>query len=106
MVVPMLKGRLVSAGISTILNAMILGKCVVATAGPGVTDLFDHEVLSVPPEDPAALASIITKAWVDNDLRRRTAQAGWEYARRWGSEQDFHGRLIDAVVKWRTQHRS
>jgi glycosyltransferase involved in cell wall biosynthesis len=105
-VVPMLKGRLVSAGISTILNAMILGKCVVATAGPGVTDLFDHEVLSVPPEDPAALASIIEKAWVDDDLRRRTAQAGWEYARRCGSEQDFYGRLIDAVVKWGTQHRS
>jgi glycosyltransferase involved in cell wall biosynthesis len=98
-VVPMLKGRLVSP-ISTILNAMILGKCVVATAGPGVTDIFTQEVLSVPPEDPSQLASVIKKAWGDDDLRRRTAQAGWEYAHRCGSEQDFYGRLIDAVVEW------
>ncbi len=102
-VVPMLKGRIVSP-ISTILNAMILGKCVVASAGPGVTDLFDDERWSVPPEDPAALTSAIKRAWADDDLRRETAQAGFEYARRCGSEQDFYGRLIDAVVKWRSDH--
>ena len=101
--VPMLKGRLGAAGISTIMNAMILGKCVVASSGPGVTDLFDHQLLSVPPEDPAALASTIKKAWADDDLRRRTAQAGWEYAWRCGSEHDFYGRLIDAVVKWKSE---
>ena len=104
-VVPILKGSLVSAGISTILNAMILGKCVVASAGPGVTDLFNHQILSVPPEDPVALASTIKKAWADEDLRRRTGQAGLEYALRCGSEQDFYGRVIDAVVKWRSEHR-
>jgi glycosyltransferase involved in cell wall biosynthesis len=103
-VVPMLKGRLVSAGISTILNAMILGKCVVASAGPGVTDLFDNELLSVPPEDSAALASTIQEAWENDNLRRSTAQAGWQYAWRCGSEQDFYRRVIDAVVKWRSNN--
>jgi glycosyltransferase involved in cell wall biosynthesis len=105
-VVPILKGSLVSAGISTILNAMILGKCVVASAGPGITDLFDHELLIVPPEDTIALASTISRAWADEDLRQRTGQAGLEYARRCGSEQDFYGRVIDAVVKWQSEHRS
>ena len=105
-VVPMLRGRLVAAGISTILNAMILGKCVIASAGPGVTDLFDRELVSVPPEDPEALASAIGKVWNDTDLRRRTAQAGWEYAWRCGSEQDFNQRVIDAVAKWSSGRRS
>jgi glycosyltransferase involved in cell wall biosynthesis len=104
-VVPMLRGRLVSAGISTILNAMILGKCVIASAGPGVTELFDRELLTVPPEDPEALASTIRRVWQDTDLRRRTAQAGWEYAWRCGTEQDFYGRVINAVVEWSSASR-
>jgi glycosyltransferase involved in cell wall biosynthesis len=99
-VVPMVRGRLIAAGISTVLNAMALGKCVIATAGPGVTDIFDGELVSVPAEDPEALAEAIARVWHDTDLRRRTAQAGWEYARRCGSEQDFNRRVIEAVVKW------
>jgi glycosyltransferase involved in cell wall biosynthesis len=102
-VVPMVRGRLIAAGISTVLNAMALGKCVIATAGPGVTDIFDGELVSVPPEDPEALAAAIARVWHDTELRRRTAQAGWEYARRCGSEQDFNRRVIDAVVKWSSE---
>lgn len=102
-VVPMVSGRLVAAGISTILNAMILGKCVIASAGPGVTDIFDRELLTVPPEDPEALAAAIKRIWDDADLRRGTAQEGWEYARRCGNEQDFNRRVIDAVVKWSSE---
>jgi glycosyltransferase involved in cell wall biosynthesis len=99
-VVPMLRGRLIAAGISTILNAMLLGKCVIATEGPGVSDIFDREVIAVPPEDPAALADAITKVWNDEGLRRATAQAGLAYAIKCGSEQDFNRRVIDAIVKW------
>lgn len=100
-VVPMRKGRLIAAGISTILNAMALGKCVIASAGPGVTDIFDGQLLSVPPGDPAALVTVLRRAWSDDDLRLRTARAGWEYALWCGNEQDFNRRVIDAVVKWR-----
>jgi glycosyltransferase involved in cell wall biosynthesis len=100
-VVPLLSGRLVSAG-STVLNAMALGKAVIATAGPGVTDLFDRELVSVTPEDSGALAAAIKKLWYDTNFRRSTAQAGWEYAQRCGSEQDFNARVIDAVVRWST----
>jgi glycosyltransferase involved in cell wall biosynthesis len=104
-VVPLIKGSLVASGISTILNAMALGKCVIASAGagPGVTDIFDRELLSVPAEDPAALAAMIERAWTDDGLRRRTAQAGWEYARRCGSEQDLFQRLIDFVAERRAR---
>lgn len=102
-VVPMVRGRLIAAGISTVLNAMALGKCVIATAGPGVTDIFDGQLVSVPPEDPGALAAAINRVWDDDDLRRRTAQAGWEYAQRCGSEQDFNRRVLDAVVKWSSE---
>jgi len=102
-VVPMLKGRLIAAGISTILNAMIHGKCVIASAGPGVTDIFDGELVSVPAEDPEALAAAIRKVWHDPDLRRTIAQAGWQYAVRCGSEQDFNRRVIDAVVGWSSE---
>jgi len=99
-VVPMRKGRLIAAGISTILNAMALGKCVIASAGPGVTDIFDGQLLSVPPGDPAALAKLLTEVWSDDTLRLRTARAGWEYAQWCGSEQDFNRRVIDSLVKW------
>ena len=100
-VVPMRKGRLIAAGISTILNAMALGKCVIASAGPGVTDIFDGQLLSVPPGDSVALANALREAWSDDDLRLGTARAGWEYALWCGSEQEFNRRVIDAVVKWR-----
>jgi glycosyltransferase involved in cell wall biosynthesis len=100
-VVPMVRGRLIGAGISTIVNAMALGKCVIATEGPGADDVFSKELLSVPPEDPAELATAIDKLWSDADLRRATAQAGWEYAQRCGSEHDFNRRVIDAVVDWK-----
>lgn len=104
-VIPILKETLISAGIGTTLNSMLLGKCVIATAGPGVTDLFQKEVVSVPPEDPDALAAAIRTVWNDDGLRRTTAQAGWEYACRCGSLQDFYQRIIDAVAAWHLQSR-
>jgi glycosyltransferase involved in cell wall biosynthesis len=104
-VVPLLDGRLVSAG-STVLNAMALGKAVIATAGPGVSDLFDRELVSVPPEDSRALADAIKKLWSDTNFRRTTAQAGWEYAERCGSQEDFNARVIDAVAKWNSTRQS
>lgn len=96
--VPLVRGSLVASGISTILNAMVLGKCVVASEGPGVTDLFDREVLQVPAEDPKALALLLRRAWDDRELRTATASAGWRYAFACGTEQDLFRRIIDKVV--------
>jgi glycosyltransferase involved in cell wall biosynthesis len=98
-VVPVVKGSIVASGISTILNAMALGKCIIASAGPGVSDLFTDELLVVPPEDPAALAVMLRCVWDDDALRAATARRGWEYGRACGGEPELFGRLIDYVAE-------
>ncbi len=98
--IPMVKGRVIAAGISTILNAMALGKAVIASAGPGVSDIFAEELISVPIEDPDALAQAMTLVWNDRSVRESVASSGWNYAMRCGSESDFNARVIQAVVAW------
>lgn len=98
-VVPIVSSSLVASGIGTILNAMALGKCVIATAGPGVSDLFSDELLITPPEDPRELAATIVRAWHDEELRRATADQGLRYAATCGSEQDLFQRVLDAAAR-------
>jgi glycosyltransferase involved in cell wall biosynthesis len=99
-VLPILKSSIVASGISVCLSAMRLGRCVIGSEGPGMLDIFSDEVLTVPPEDPIALAKMIRRAWNDDELRRRTAAAGLEYAVQAGSEQDFYQRLVDRISDW------
>ncbi|MBV9611972.1 MAG: glycosyltransferase [Acidobacteriaceae bacterium] len=100
-VVPVLKTSTAASGCSTYLNAMCLGKCVIGTEGPGLSDVFQNgEVLSVPPEDPAALAAAVRRAWEDDELRRRTGAAGYRYAALAGGEQELYRRVIEQVVSW------
>lgn len=98
-VIPVIKASFVASGISTALNAMRLGKCVIGSAGPGMTDIFTDEILAVPPEDPEALAAMIDRAWRDDDLRRRTAEAGRRCAERLGGEAELVQRLIDRIAQ-------
>lgn len=97
-VIPVVKASFVASGISTALNAMILGKCVIGSEGPGMTDIFTDEIIAVPPEDPAALAAAIERAWRDDDLRRRTAEAGRRCAAALGGEPELVQRLIDRIA--------
>lgn len=97
-VIPVVKASIVASGISTALNAMILGKCVIGSQGPGMTDIFTDEIIAVPPEDPAALAAAIDRAWRDDDLRRRTAEAGQRRAEGLGHEPELVQRLIDRIA--------
>lgn len=97
-VIPVLKSSIVASGISTALNAMRLGKCVIGSAGPGMSDIFSTEVLTVPAEDPAALATAIDRAWHDDALRQRTAAAGLAYAEVQGGEAELAQRVVDAVA--------
>jgi glycosyltransferase involved in cell wall biosynthesis len=99
-VLPILKASLVASGISTCLNAMQLGKCVIGTEGPGMSDIFKDEIIAVPPEDPAALAAAIARAWEDGALRSRTSHAGRLYALKAGGESDLYQRIIDRTVLW------
>jgi glycosyltransferase involved in cell wall biosynthesis len=104
-VLPILKSSIVASGISTCLNAMLFGRCVVGSQGPGMSDIFQDEVLTCPPEDPEALAAVIGRAWEDGDLRSRTAQSGYRYAQRLGGEPELYQRIIDVVGRWCTIRR-
>ena len=99
-VLPILKASLVASGISTCLNAMYLGKCVIGSQGPGMSDIFAREIIAVPPEDPAALAAAIRRVWEDDSLRIQTAEAGHRYALEAGGEAALYQRIIDKTVLW------
>jgi glycosyltransferase involved in cell wall biosynthesis len=98
-VVPVLKASIVASGISTSLNAMLMGKCVIGSDGPGMTDVFSREILSFEPENAAALADVIRQAWENDRLRRTTAQAGLQYAQSLGGESDLYQRILDEAVR-------
>ena len=42
----------------------------------GWSDVFTDEAILVPPEDPKTVTEAIRRAWEDDDLRHRTAEAG------------------------------
>jgi glycosyltransferase involved in cell wall biosynthesis len=104
-VLPILKASMVASGISTCLNAMYLRRCVIGSEGPGMSDIFGGEVLTVPAENPQALADVIRRAWEDDKLRATTAAAGWNYALRAGGEPELYQRIIDQVAGWFTRSR-
>lgn len=102
---PILSSTLAASGISVYLNAMLLNKPVVISAGPGVSDILTEEAVMVPPEDPAALAAAITRVWNDDELRARTAEAGHRYALSLGGEPELRRRVLEAIVAWRRKTR-
>ena len=97
-VLPILANSLVASGIGTCLNSMILEKCVIGSEGPGMSDIFTSEILTVPPEDPPRLAETIRRAWDDSALRRATAAAGRRFALQAGAEPELYQRIVDEVV--------
>lgn len=99
-VLPILKSSLCASGVSTYLNAMLMRKCVVLTDGPGASDVLTDQALICPSEDVDALASLIRRAWEDNDLRNGTADAGYRYALSLGGEPELRQRVIDVVLRY------
>jgi glycosyltransferase involved in cell wall biosynthesis len=63
-----------------LLEAMALGRAVVASAVNGVTEVVRHQVdgLLVPPADPGSLSQAIRELLTNLSLRRRLAEAGRE----------------------------
>jgi glycosyltransferase involved in cell wall biosynthesis len=96
-VLPILAKSLVASGISTCLNAMYLGKCVIGSEGPGMSDIFTSEILTFPPENQRRMAETIRKAWDDPALRRATAAAGRRFALQAGAEPQLYQRIIDEI---------
>lgn len=99
-VLPTVASRIAPSGIGTYLNAMLMGKCVIASEGVATSDvLLNGEALLVPPEDPDALARMIRRAWSDNELRERTAEAGRKYSEACGGEPELRQRVLDRAVE-------
>lgn len=66
-----------AAGITTILEAMAMGKAVVATRSAGLPDVLAHRETGIVVEpDPNALAAALQQLLDDPDRRQALAQAG------------------------------
>ncbi len=98
-VLPILSARICPSGIGTYLNSMLMGKCVIVSTGPGSSDVLTDEALMVPPEDAGALADMIRRAWDDNALRLKIAEAGRTYAEACGGEPELFQRVLDRAVE-------
>jgi len=97
-VIPTQASSMCASGLSTYLDAMYLGKCVIISAGPGASDLLTSEALVVPAGNVAALRDAIRKAWEDDRLRQETAAAGRAYATSLGGEPELLQRLLRHAV--------
>jgi glycosyltransferase involved in cell wall biosynthesis len=106
-VIPTLGSSLCASGISTYLDAMYLGKCVVASRGPGTSDLLrSGQAILVPPEDPEALRTAIREVWEDPELRKRLAATGHRYALSLGGEKELLERVFQKTAEFLRARRS
>jgi len=94
-VLPILGNSISASGISAYLLAMACKKCVIISDGPATRGLLKDEAIIVPPADPVALANAIRRAWEDDDLRERTANAGRRYAESLGGEPRLLSDIVD-----------
>jgi glycosyltransferase involved in cell wall biosynthesis len=102
-VIPTQASSLCASGLSTYLDAMYLGKCVIASHGPGASDVLTDQALLVPPHDVAALKAAITRVWEDDALRRQTAAAGRAYAHALGGERELIERIFREAIALRAR---
>ena len=99
-VIPTLGSSLCASGISTCLDAMYLGKCVIISEGPGASDLLrSDQAILVRPEDPEALRNAIQEAWENKELRECVAQTGQRYALSLGGEKELLERVFQKTVE-------
>ena len=90
-------------GLTALLEAMAMGKPIVATERAILRDYVDHgvEALLVPAEDPAAMREAIERVLADQELARSLGAAARARAERSNSSAGFAARLaplLRAVV--------
>jgi glycosyltransferase involved in cell wall biosynthesis len=97
-VIPIQASSLCASGISTYLDAMSLGKCVITTCGPGASDVLTDQAILVPPHNADALRDAIARAWKDDAFRRTTSDSGKRYAASLGGEKELLERILSRVL--------
>jgi glycosyltransferase involved in cell wall biosynthesis len=97
-VVPLLQNDF-QTGISTILEMMAMGKCVIATRTRGQTDtIVDGETgFYVPPRDPEALRKAIARVLERPDEAARVGQAARRFVEQGASLELFISRIAETV---------
>lgn len=98
-VLPLIPERIKASGVSVCLNAMLLGKCVITSEGPGTSDVFNGEAALTPAGDAVALAEAIRRLWNNDEERRAIAANGRHYAEACGTEADSHRRILNRAVQ-------
>ena len=94
-ILPIEPGMLSPSGIGTYLVAMALGKPVVITDGPATRGLIDSgEAMIVPPSDPRAIASAVTKLADDIGHRQEVGERGRRYALSLEGEERLRADLL------------
>jgi glycosyltransferase involved in cell wall biosynthesis len=101
MVLPLLSAQ-VPCGHVTMVTAMYCERAIVATESNGISDylLAGQNGLTIPPNDPTALAAAIQKLWDDPSQAARLGQNGRQFALAHCTEQktiDFVRNLISRV---------
>lgn len=98
-VLPIAPESAAASGISTYLMAMALGKCVIISDGPATRGILldGHHAIVVPPGDPDALRAAILRVNQDEQLRRRIADGGYEYAMSCGDTSRLYRDFIECI---------
>lgn len=97
-VLPLLKGAGIQAGIAVYLVAMALHKCVIISEAPGVNDvLLDGQAHIVPAGDASALRNAIQQLWQNDRLRQQYADAGYHYAIALGGDDELRRSILRSV---------
>jgi glycosyltransferase involved in cell wall biosynthesis len=97
-VLPILKGSEIQAGIGVYLLAMALRKCVIVSEAFGVSDVLRNgQACIIPSGEPQALHDAIDTLWRDDTLREKYAEAGYRYATPLGGEDALRVSILRAV---------
>ena len=96
-VLPLIKDVLTQAGIGVYLQAMALRKCVIISAGLGVSDVLTDQAILVAPGNAAELRGAIERAWSDSALREAYAERACRYATPLGGEDTLYLSILAAL---------
>jgi glycosyltransferase involved in cell wall biosynthesis len=97
-VLPIVKGSAVQAGIGVYIMGMALRKCVIISEGLGVSDVLQpHQACIIPPGNAAALSGAIETLWTDDERRAAYADAAHAYATPLGGEDTLRASILRAI---------
>ena len=97
-VLPIVKGSAVQAGIGVYIMGMALRKCVIISEGLGVSDvLATGQACIVPPGDASVLRGAIVSLWNDYARRAEYAEAAYAYAFPLGGEDNLRASVLRAI---------